>query len=226
MTKFLARQTCLSRSMEERGHGRIGDVSEMWLAYSFGAFALHLPHMCHTNCAFSATKRRWAAGGCHTLQAAGCSNLLTIWLTFSLLVACKCCDLLATCHMPHATKQNLFVLAIWCSCSCSCRARASCITCISCYYRFVASTNKRNFLGHHSSSSNNNNLPSIDGRTESSAQPAAQSSAAHKALSSAAQPTSFGTCQKRSKCAAAAKSASTRMHTLSASTQPRRLGVA
>lgn len=129
-------------------------------------------------------------------------------------------------HMPHATKQNLFVLAIWCSCSCSCRARASCITCISCYYRFVASTNKRNFLGHHSSSSNNNNLPSIDGRTESSAQPAAQSSAAHKALSSAAQPTSFGTCQKRSKCAAAAKSASTRMHTLSASTQPRRLGVA
>lgn len=104
MTKFLARQTCLSRSMEEQGNWGIGDVSEMWLAYSFGAFALHLAHMCHTNCALAATEsRRWAAGGCrHTLQAAGCSNLLTIWLTFPLLVACKCCDSLATCHMPHA----------------------------------------------------------------------------------------------------------------------------
>lgn len=61
-------------------------------------------------------------------------------------MACKCC----CCPTLHATKQNLFMLL------------ASCITCISCYYRFVASTNKRNFLGHRSSRGGSSAAAAID----------------------------------------------------------------
>lgn len=126
---------------EDEGVGKGNERNWRWLAWLcfWGIRFAFGPHVSHRLCVGATCGKRQQACGMRHVPWGCCSNLLTIWLTFA--AACGMQILPhAACRMLHATKQNLFVLL------------ASCITCISCYYRFVASTNKRNFLGHHRSS--------------------------------------------------------------------------